>query len=358
MKKKTALKKQTNRTLVLLKTLVSLKPVKIFLMSLLGILVLFFVMYLILRPKVQDNINYGVNFSKKYAEEMGMDWKDTYLKIINDLGTKNMRLVAYWDESEPSNNRYDFSDVIWQLDEAKKKNINVIMALGYKVPRYPECFEPEWVKKYSKEERERELLEYIKTAVVTLKGYDNIKIWQIENEPFWTFGECEKSTRETIVKEVNTTRILDNRPILVQDSGEGGFWFPTYTLGDKLGISMYRKIWYDFWGIFFGKFIYFQYPLAHWTYKVKADLVGIPYENILVTELQAEPWGPGLNSKLSQHDIDQTMSHHHFIDNLNYSQKGGFKDLYFWGAEWWLYMKENRGDSFYWDTAGAVLRSN
>lgn len=358
MKKNTALKKETNYAIDLFKKLFSIKLVKIISITLVVLIVFFIAMFLIFKPTVQKNINYGVNFSSKYATELGMDWKQTYLKIINELGLKNMRIVAYWDEVEPENNKYKFEDVKWQLEEARKRNIGIIMAIGYKVPRYPECFAPEWVAKYTDEEKRKELIDYIKRSVEEYKGYENIKIWQIENEPFWPFGHCRPIERETIAKEIAVVRAIDNRPILIQDSGEGGIWYPTYSLADKLGISMYRKIWYDFWGIFFGNFIYFQYPLAHWTYKIKADIVGVPYENILVTELQAEPWGPGTNSKLTQEDIDQTMSHHHFLDNLTYAQKGGFKDLYFWGAEWWLYMKEYRNDSYYWDTAKALLQNN
>ena len=130
------------------------------------------------------------------------------------------------------------------------------------------------------------------------------------------------------------------RPILTQDSGEGGFWLPTYKLGDKLGISMYRKIWYNFWGIFFGNFIYFKYPLGHWTYKIKADITGVPYRNIIVTERKAEPWGPGLNSILTEEDKNRTMSRNDFLDTISYAQKTGFSDLYFWGVEWWLWEKE------------------
>ena len=172
----------------------------------------------------------------------------------------------------------------------------------------------------------------------------------------FNWGPAEKI--KTINSEINLVKMLDTRPVLVQDSGEGGFWFSTYTLGDKLGISMYRKIWYDFWGLILGKFIYFQYPLAHWTYRVKADLVGVPYQNIIVTELQAEPWGPGLNSTLSNEEINKSMSKDYFIDTINYAQKAGFKDLYFWGAEWWLYMKESRNNAFYWDTAKAIITNN
>ncbi|MCA9397496.1 hypothetical protein KC573_01590, partial [candidate division WWE3 bacterium] len=88
----------------------------------------------------------------------------------------------------------------------------------------------------------------------------------------------------------------------------------------------------------------------------KATLVGVPYEKMLVTELQAEPWGPGINSELSRSEKDNTMSREQFIDTINYAQKSGFQDLYFWGAEWWLFEKEVLDEPFYWDTAKALFQ--
>ena len=280
----------------------------------LGILILFvilsipIILFFILRPQVQDNINYGVNFSDKYATGLGLDWKDAYIEIIDGLNVKNIRLVAYWDDIETVNGEFDYTNIKWQLDEAEKRDLNVILVVGRKVIRFPECHEPIWWKESSDQEfKKLELNEYIDRSINELMAYDSIKIWQVENEPFFPFGECEKSYAEVIKGEIEVVRGLDNRPILIQDSGEGGFWYPSYKMGDYLGISMYRKIWYDFWNLFLGRFIYFKYPLAHWTYKVKAGLFGVPYQNIYVTELQAEPWGPGINSSLSQSEKDKTM---------------------------------------------------
>ncbi|MFH1648324.1 MAG: hypothetical protein ABIA11_01160, partial [Patescibacteria group bacterium] len=131
---------------------------------------------------------------------------------------------------------------------------------------------------------------------------------------------------------------------------------PTYDMGDYLGISMYRKIWYDFWHIFFGRFIYFQYPLGHWTYKIKANLVGVPMENIYITELQGEPWGPGRNDLLSEEEKNKTMSRNDFLSTITYAQKSGFKNLYLWGVEWWYWEKTQNNNAFYWDTAKALFR--
>jgi hypothetical protein len=354
---RTALKIQAQRSSHLIKRLFFIKLVRAILLGLFLLLVTPFIVFFFIRPKPAKDINYGITYSHKYAEQMGMNWKDVYLKILDDMNTKNLRLVVYWDETEKEMDTYDYSIIKWQLDEAEKRNVNVILTMGRKVPRYPECFEPDWWKNISSEDiRNEELYAYIFRTIKELKGYKSIKMWQVENEPFFPFGTCLPIKKEVVEKEIAVARGMDSRPILVQDSGEGGFWFPSYKMADYLGISMYRKIWYDFWGVFFGRFIYFQYPLSYWSYKIRANVFGVPPEKIIVTELQAEPWGPGLNPTSTEEEKEKTMSRIDFLATINYAQKTGFKDLYLWGAEWWLWEKEVNGNPFYWDTAKALFR--
>jgi hypothetical protein len=344
---------------ILLTSLFSLKVIKILLLAIIVVILAPVLFFFAVKPEIQSNINYGVNFSSKYATELGMDWKQTYIAILDDLGAKNIRLVAYWDDIEKTKGVYNYSDILWQLQEAEKRNLNVIMAIGRKVPRYPECFEPQWWREMESEEaRNQELYSYIRETYNALNGFKSIKIWQVENEPFFPFGQCLPIKKAVVEKEIQIVRDMDptKRPILTQDSGEGGFWFPSYKMADYLGISMYRKIWYNFWGVFLGEYIYFEYPLAHWSYKIKAALVGVPYQKIIVTELQAEPWGPGPNHQLTQEDKDRTMSRADFVGVISYAQKAGFKDLYFWGAEWWLFEKDVMSNPFYWNTAKALFQ--
>jgi len=343
---------------IYLKGIFKLHAIHMILMFLAVFMISPFILFFFWHPRVQPDIKYGVTFSKKYATELGLDWRNTYIKILDDLGVKNLRLIAYWDEIESNRDIYNFDDVIWQIDEAEKRGVSVILVIGRKVPRYPECFEPKWWQDIKDEElRNFELFEYVKLAANTLKDKKAIKMWQVENEPFFEFGEClHKIKYDVVEKEIDLVKKIDaSRSILVQDSGEGGFWYPSYKLGDYLGISMYRKIWYDFWGAFFGNFVYFKYPLAHWTYKIKAEIVRVPYQKIIVTELQAEPWGPVINSALSEEDKNRTMSRHDFLDTISYAQKAGFKDLYLWGVEWWYWEMEMNNNPFYWATAKALF---
>ncbi|NTV30368.1 hypothetical protein HGA91_00105 [candidate division WWE3 bacterium] len=351
------LKDEFNASTKLIKRLCSMRLTQIIVGLLLLLLVTPFVVFFFIRPHQANHINYGVTFSNKYAQELGLDWKETYLAILDDLGVKQLRLVAYWDEIEAQRDSYDFSTIKWQLDQAQQRNIPVILITGRKTVRYPECFEPGWWNSLPNDDiKNAELYEFIKESILQLKDYSNITMWQVENEPFFPFGNCALDIKWDVLNhEIGIVRSLDSRPILVQDSGEGGVWLPTYLAGDYLGISMYRRIWFDFWGLLLGRSVYFQYPLAHWTYKIKADLVGVPYKKIIVTELQGEPWGPSSTATLSREEKDQTMSRELFIDTINYAQKSGFSDLYFWGAEWWYQEKTKLNEPFFWDTAKALL---
>src|SRR5690606_13511296 len=59
----------------------------------------------------------GVSFSTKYAHEMGIDWQEAFRYTIDDLGFKYLRLMSYWDQIEPEDNQFNFSELDWQMDE-------------------------------------------------------------------------------------------------------------------------------------------------------------------------------------------------------------------------------------------------
>lgn len=350
-------KSQRRTFIFLIKKLFFLKITWLILAVILVVICLPFIVFYFFRPLIHPNINFGVTFSNKYASEMGLDWRETYLATLDDLNVKSVRLPVYWEDVESSRGAYDYSDIKWQLDQAQKRDVQIILALGRKVPRWPECFEPDWWNEISQEDiREYELLKYIENTITQLKDYSNIAMWQVENEPFFPFGECKfKIKKETLQKEVSLVRSLDARPIVIQDSGEGGYWFNVYRQGDYLAISMYRKIWMDFWATLLKRSVFFQYPFPDWSYRLKAFLTFVPADKIIVSELQAEPWGPGINSSLPDNIKDQTMSRTDFLNIITYAQKSGFENIYFWGVEWWYFEKTKMDESFYWDTAKALF---
>ena len=74
------------------------KVLKIILWLIVGLLALILIASFILSLKKKpDAIDYGMSFNVPYAQELGLDWKETYLAILDDLGVKKLRLAGQWN---------------------------------------------------------------------------------------------------------------------------------------------------------------------------------------------------------------------------------------------------------------------
>ena len=115
---------------------------------------------------IKSDFTWGVAFSQMHAEYLQLNWREVYLEILDDLGVRYLKLHTTWDWVEGEKDSYFFNDIDWQLQEAKKRDVHIIYVIGMKTGRWPECHIPAWAQGKSKEEQQRELLEYI-TQVVT-----------------------------------------------------------------------------------------------------------------------------------------------------------------------------------------------
>src|SRR4030042_2657750 len=111
--------------------------------------------------KPAKEITWGVNFSQKYTELLGLDWKNTYLALLDDLKVKNIKLITYWNEIESEENKYNFEDLDWQIKNAEERGVKILLVVGMKTPRWPECHIPDWAKNEDKEEQQPAILELI-----------------------------------------------------------------------------------------------------------------------------------------------------------------------------------------------------
>lgn len=294
-------------------------------------------------------IAWGVTFSAPYARYFDLDWKKVYIDILDDLGVRALRIPAYWEEIEPQRGNYRFDDLDWQLQEAKKRNTFVILAVGKKLPRWPECHSPDWAKNLSQEDLDGAAQNYIKTVVRRYKSYSAVKYWQIENEPFFAFGEgCKEISRDTLKQEIALVKSLDNRPIIITDSGELSSWVGTASLADILGISMYRVAWSKLFGYLF-------YPVFPAFYRERANLIKYLVSDVIVTELQVEPWAPTDIKNLPLAEQYKSMNLQRFEDNIEFARRTGFKEIYLWGVEWWYWIK-TRGDNSLWEASRVLFK--
>lgn len=298
-------------------------------------------------PPMAKNITYGVVFSQKHSADMGLDWKHNYLALLDDLQIKNIKLAAHWDLIEPSDAEYDFSDLDWQLKQAREHNAKIMLAIGMKTPRWPECHIPEWAKGLNKDVQQAKILEMLETVVLRYRNDPEVVSWHVENEPLFRFGECPWVDEAFLKKETALVRSLDaqKRPVIISDSGEGSWWFRAARIADVVGVTMYRRVYFDEFKV------YVTYPIPPAFYWIKSKLVEMVFHKpVICVELQTEPWAAnqlydGGNSDAKTMTLDQ------FRQNIKFAQSTGFDTIYLWGNEWWYWMKEVHGQPEFWEEA-------
>lgn len=295
-----------------------------------GIFLIFLLIILLLGQVIFERtyffpskIKYGVTFSPKFASELNLDWKDTYVKVLDDLKVRNLRIPTYWDD--------DLSKVDFMLSEASKRQAKVILTLGMRQPRWPECHIPIWAQSLSVKDKQIKLLEYITNVVQKYESDFSIEYWQVENEPLLgVFGQCDDPDEKFLIREVALVRSLSKKPIIVTDSGELGFWVTPMKLSDTFGTTLYRKVYNPILG-------YTSYPILPYLYDIKSKLAG--GKKTIIVELQAEPWSP--DNSLAVTDVEKQtriFSLNEFKNYINYAKATGFSENYLWGVEWWYFM--------------------
>lgn len=315
----------------------------------------FFIWLFIGQAPQSQKIAWGISFSQKQADLLGISWKENYLALLDDLKVKNLKIIAYWDLIEPENDKYFFDDLDFQITEAQNRGVKIILVLGKKVPRWPECHIPDWAGNLSRTEQEKELLEYIETITLRYKDSESIWAWQAENEPFFKFGECSETTEDFLKEEIALIRKTDSesRSIIISDSGSNRFWFKTAGLGDMVSVSLYRKVWFR------ELKAYVKYPFPPVFYWRKYQIVKIIFnKRVFCGELQAEPWGPVLTNELSLEEQQKTMNPERFRGIIEFARETGFDEFYLWGAEWWYWLKTKQNDSRIWDEARDLIQKS
>ncbi len=297
-----------------------------------------------------EEIVWGVNFAQNQAEILGLDWKETYLAILEDLNVKEIKLINYWDIIEGEKDKFYFDDLDWQIREAENHQAKLIMVIGMKTGRWAECHLPQWAKSLTKEEQQEKVLELLEKIVLRYKGSNSIWAWQVENEPLFSFGECPWKDKKFLRKEVEFVKSLDNRPVIVSDSGEFSLWIKAAKLGDIIGTTLYRKTWST------ELKTYVTYPFPAVYYWRRVLLINKLFKKeVICVELQAEPWGPELLPDISVQEQLKTMDLEQFRKNISFVKKTGLKKFYFWGTEWWYWMKEKQGHPEIWDEAKTIF---
>jgi len=284
-----------------------------------------------------QNIKIGITFSPNLTKNLGLDWKVTYLDILDNLKVRSLRLTSYWTDIEPTAGKFSFADLDYQLNEAQKRGASVMLVVGAKQPGWPECYAPTWAKSLTLAQRQQKTLDFLAAVIDRYKDHQTITKWQLENEPLFAYGYgCDQVNQDFLKKELTLVKKLDSkRPVVITDSGELSFWTSAMQASDIFGTTMYRTVHNPFFG-------YATYPLSPGFYNLKSTLIRTLFapENLktIITELQAEPWFSQPITQVPIQTQAKIFSVQNLKDNVDFARKVGFDEIYLWGAQWWYFM--------------------
>lgn len=301
-----------------------------------------------------ETYTYGVSFNTPYARELGLDWEEVYTAILDDLGVRHLRLATHWPMVEPENDAWNFTELDRQMELAEAHDADVVLAVGRRLPRWPECHVPEWARAKTWDEQKEELRVYIRTVVERYKDSPALLYWQVENEPFLTvfaYEHCGSLDSEFLDEEIALVQSIDTvHPVLVTDSGNLGTWYGAYRRGDLFGTSVYVYLSNPQTGPF-------RTILPPETYLLKRAFMSLIFgekETVLI-ELSLEPW---LDQSIADTPVETQralMPLSRMDEILAYARETRFGKQYLWGAEWWYFLKEKHQHPEYWERARRVF---
>jgi hypothetical protein len=305
-----------------------------------------------------DSMTYGATFIPEYSAYFGISPQDTLQAMISELNLRHFRFVSYWEDIQPTGpDHYDFSQLDWQFKMAEESGSKVSLAIGLRQPRWPECHMPTWAEKMPTEEWEYNLNNFITAVMQRYKNSPALDSYQLENEFFLkAFGLCTNFDRKRLENEAALVRRIDPFHKLIITRSNNILGFPVgLPKPDESGVSIYKRVWEE-------KVThrYAEYPYPAWFYGFLAGgtelLTGM---NLMVHELQAEPWVPH-GTELRNSSIEEqnkSMNAERLKDRFQYARATGMHEIYFWGVEWWYWRKVHFNDPSLWDAAKAEIRA-
>lgn len=296
---------------------------------------------------------WGVTFSAQYADYLGTDPRAVLTALLDDLRIRHFRLTVPWNIVEETPEQFTFGDIEWQLTALAARGADAVVVIGRRTPRWPECHDPLWLDRMTETEQENATLALVRKEVEYLRNNRTIVAWQVENEPSLAiFGACKPQRKGLFGEEVALVRALDpSRPLYTTESGElsTGLWSAPFV--DSLGLSLYRQTWNSI----VGKIVY---PLPSAFYTRRADFLRRLFgTQVFLSELQAEPWAASALTSTPVPEQLELMNVTILRDAVAFAEATRLSPIYFWGAEWWYWIKE-KGHPEIWEAAREIFQKN
>jgi GH35 family endo-1,4-beta-xylanase len=292
-------------------------------------------------------MKHGFTYSDQYAKYLGLSQLNPLDNILARYNFNTVRICVYWNQTETKKGKFNFSAVDKQIKICKKHNTKVVLAVGRKAPRWPEFHEPTYIKKYlnskqSTKEKEKylkeNLYEFLQKTIKKYKDENIVKIFQIENEPFFNFGISPlKISKEFYKDEIEYVKTLTTKPVMCSDSFDNGTYKNFDGLVNYLGLNLYFLVWSDT----SKKYVKVGNTKSYFKNQSKNTNL-----NYIISELQAEPWGNGKGIlDMTKEELNLSINSNQLIKNYNWAKDLNVKEVWFWGVEYWEYLVKQGDDS-------------
>lgn len=315
----------------------------------------------------------GTTFSQLQCHYMQLDLKSTF-RAICELGFDRIRLCAYWDDIERVENEFNFSTLDWLLDECDRHNIKVVLAVGMKVPRWPEFHFPQWLQARhdvfgggqpldQNSAIAAHTLNFVQRVVDHARTAPAITHWQVENEPFTRLAIAagRHISAEFVRQEVELVRsgIAAHQKLVLtgsitlpvaQEATDTAALHENIQLADAVGVNVYTKVPID------NTFFYLE-PLPPFWQTLRRWQTALTQNNTeaWVAEAQAEPWEA--NQLVAMGKPTYPSATPKRTTNLVAALADvGFSTILLWGCEYWYWQKLNQRDQW-WRTMQQLVRA-
>jgi hypothetical protein len=305
---------------------------------------------------------------------MGLDFRAAF-RAIAALGLNRIRLGAYWNVIQKQPNQWDFSELDWLLDQCQTHGIEVALAVGMKVPRWPEFHFPQWVSdrgdtgagEQALDQRSpivaRLALAFIQTVVEHYQTAPAVKYWQIENEPFTRLEIAggRYLSPEFVQKEVAVVRSLmrSDQKILLTNA----IHLPTPKLtedqpalldsiktADAVGINVYTKVPTGAPGVYLEPSRAFWQTLQSWQQTMQQN-----QREAWIAEAQAEPWEAQQLVAMTKAEYPSATPQRmrSLVAQLT---QANYSTVLLWGCEYW-YWQRQQGRNLWWWTVQQLAQA-
>lgn len=325
---------------------------------------------------------YGFTYSFEQAGWYGLSPRESYIKLLDEVKFDWVRLPFFWNQMINENGELKIEDLEFATQEAQKRNIGVIIALGTRTPYYPEYKWPNEVASKVKfgdtidinHPAAADILQIDRKLVEQLSGYDNITYWQIENEPFLAAINNWKIDTSLLEAEVKVVREADpgGRPIILNHVGPATLdkrykkLLELLTPGDILGVNAYFKTQgVDILAFkIFGREVHIEWPRwlvfpnHSWLFlspdydqlKRETQAKGV---DLWILEVQAEPY----IRKVEEARADEFFyTAQDLIKADKFMKSWDVESIGLWGVHFWQY-RQSLGDNSWVEAVKSVVNN-